>query len=743
MKRRILGGLVALVMGTFGFGQVAINTSGANPDPDAILDIQSTDKGVLIPRMTASERDQIGNGSPAVGMLVFVTDDNQFYYYDGSEWLPFGKNDGDWQVNGDDMYSIPSGAVGVGTDQFADNAKMHIKGGYLWVEDAEGDNNGRLRIGSVWHGTGIYADDQDGDGEVDFVDNLFLAAFGDVYVGHPVPDQPEQWDHANLIVNNGNIGVGTADPTTNVDMDGGITVNGTGYTQLQLMKNGTSGLAVNVGLNQAGDVNFFDYASGGWVRSITLNTGKVGIDTLAPEAKLHVVLKAGDQNVRFERNENTSIGASLSGRRSRGTPDNKTALQEEDVITGINAWGYDGNQYVSSAYMRMFVDAAVGDNDVPARIEFATRKQGEAEPKVRMVIKNNGLVGIGTAAPDAKVHMVLTDEKNVRIERIGDGTSGGSLAGWRARGTPDSKEAVQENDVITALIAKGYDGSAYVASGRFRFFVDGPVSANNVPSRIVFSTTPVGGVVTDQAVIKNNGDVGIGTLDPTDKLHVVGNVRIDGNRLKITQFDGTGNFWINDGSESGGFFAFKREDNGSGGYDYQVYTGDLVSLVAFPRAVLSVGRNDDPHQINVNFGGTSHALTLPNNNANDVGRAIANGWDTYSDARIKTNVRTISSGLEIVKNLRPVKYFHHNSKLIVDEKTRQITGIEVLPEGKERYGFIAQELYKVVPEMVHKPQDETKELWTVDYMALIPILVKAIQEQQKEIEALKAQLNQN
>ena len=67
------------------YSQVAINNTGNAPDGSAMLDIQSTASGLLIPRMTEIERDDIDN--PAIGLLVFVTDNNNFYYYDGTNWL--------------------------------------------------------------------------------------------------------------------------------------------------------------------------------------------------------------------------------------------------------------------------------------------------------------------------------------------------------------------------------------------------------------------------------------------------------------------------------------------------------------------------------------------------------------------------------------------------------------------------------------------------------------------------------
>ncbi len=69
--------------------QVSINEDNSDPDASAILDIKSTDKGMLIPRMTAEERD--GIPSPANGLLVYVTDESTFYYFDGLTWEEVGS----------------------------------------------------------------------------------------------------------------------------------------------------------------------------------------------------------------------------------------------------------------------------------------------------------------------------------------------------------------------------------------------------------------------------------------------------------------------------------------------------------------------------------------------------------------------------------------------------------------------------------------------------------------------------
>ena len=56
---------------TFSQG-IAINEDGANPDNSAMLDIHSTSKGILIPKMTTNQRNMIN--MPATGLLVFDTD---------------------------------------------------------------------------------------------------------------------------------------------------------------------------------------------------------------------------------------------------------------------------------------------------------------------------------------------------------------------------------------------------------------------------------------------------------------------------------------------------------------------------------------------------------------------------------------------------------------------------------------------------------------------------------------------
>ena len=98
MKKIIISFLLLLTQ--ISFSQVGIGT--INPDSSSILDVTSTEKGILIPRMTALERLSII--SPiAEGLIVYQTDDIEgFYFYDGNSWDRLLSKTKD---------SIPTGAI--------------------------------------------------------------------------------------------------------------------------------------------------------------------------------------------------------------------------------------------------------------------------------------------------------------------------------------------------------------------------------------------------------------------------------------------------------------------------------------------------------------------------------------------------------------------------------------------------------------------------------------------------------
>lgn len=116
--------------------------------------------------------------------------------------------------------------------------------------------------------------------------------------------------------------------------------------------------------------------------------------------------------------------------------------------------------------------------------------------------------------------------------------------------------------------------------------------------------------------------------------------------------------------------------------------------------------------------------------------SAAGGFVNTSDMRLKTQVKEIGYGLTTIMALQPKQY-----ELSVNNQIKE--GKPALnPEQKTQHkiGFLAQDLYKVIPEAVYKPKDDTIEAWAVDYASLVPALTKAIQDQQAEIEQQKAKI---
>ena len=76
-----------LLAGMSLYSQVGINSSNLTPDPSAMLDVNSTSKGFLPPRMTTEQMNAIV--TPAVGLIVYNVTVNSLFWFNGTTWMRF------------------------------------------------------------------------------------------------------------------------------------------------------------------------------------------------------------------------------------------------------------------------------------------------------------------------------------------------------------------------------------------------------------------------------------------------------------------------------------------------------------------------------------------------------------------------------------------------------------------------------------------------------------------------------
>lgn len=95
------------------YAQVSINTDGSPPDPSAMLEVKSVNKGLLFPRLFQANRP----GLPPAGLMIYQIDNGPgIYYYDGAAWQKMSMSSYDfWNPNGSDIY-FSAGRVGIGLD---------------------------------------------------------------------------------------------------------------------------------------------------------------------------------------------------------------------------------------------------------------------------------------------------------------------------------------------------------------------------------------------------------------------------------------------------------------------------------------------------------------------------------------------------------------------------------------------------------------------------------------------------
>ncbi|MEM6526616.1 MAG: tail fiber domain-containing protein, partial [Bacteroidota bacterium] len=207
------------------------------------------------------------------------------------------------------------------------------------------------------------------------------------------------------------------------------------------------------------------------------------------------------------------------------------------------------------------------------------------------------------------------------------------------------------------------------------------------------------------------GNVGIGTTDAARKLEVSGTGT---QYARITSTSGYPGLELNTNAANQDWrlapSAFTSMQIQAGNVDGSMTTvATFWNLSSTLRGILPGTTNTYDLGSSTTRWRTIYLLNAPNN---------------LSDQRSKSNIKRLDYGLEKVMKLKPVSYRMKDQE-----------------DNKTHLGLIAQELREVIPEVVHEDTSEDKML-SVTYSELIPVTIKAIQEQQETIQSLEKELEE-
>jgi hypothetical protein len=387
------------------------------------------------------------------------------------------------------------------------------------------------------------------------------------------------------------------------------------------------------------------------------SSGRVGIGTTSPGASLHVV---GDvfSTTAFRVGSSTS---SLSGQ----------VVNESDTSKSITLAADPGNAGAGT-----FLGFAV-DGSERARIDSSGRLL-VGTSSARSNFDGN------TATPLFQIEGVTAATSSASIVRSANDSIGSTFNLGKTRGAAvGGNTVVSSGDQIGIVSFQAADGTNLIDAASIQAAVDGTPGANDMPGRLVFSTTADGASSpTERMRITSTGATLIGSTGVSD-----------GERLKV-ESSGAGN--------STAYFVYASSD-------------DRPVVMSYHAG--STGATSRKHYEFRNSAGA------------EVGSIAATGtatsYNTSSDYRLKENIVALSGAIDRVNQLQV-----HRFNFISDPDTTVD-------------GFLAHEAQAVVPECVTGEKDAVDENGNpvyqgIDQSKLVPLLTAALQEAMERIEVLEA-----
>ncbi|OGR41911.1 MAG: hypothetical protein A2X35_11420 [Elusimicrobia bacterium GWA2_61_42] len=303
--------------------------------------------------------------------------------------------------------------------------------------------------------------------------------------------------------------------------------------------------------------------------------GWVGLNQADPKSTLHLTGTSKDEGVIIEQAYTGVDSSFLAFLKSRGQPTSQLMPVNNDNLGVVMFMGYDGaagDPFRESAALVGRIDGAAASGNMPGRLEFhTTPDDGSGAMAQRMVIKNNGFVGISTGNPQYMLDVYGSMNASGNICLGGDcKASWSSITGvWNKTGNTISPMTLSDTVVINSTLAVA--GSAFSVGGSTLVAVNGRVGIGTMTP---VSVLDVNGDLTLRGQVNSIGHLTLFTTNLASSVTV---------RAAAGNADTGGAIWLRAGNYSGGsnnavggpvILAGGDISNGSGGQ--YMKGGDII-----------------------------------------------------------------------------------------------------------------------------------------------------------------------